>query len=191
MFIASPGRFVFGVVICLELILLICINFLFSYLSKKLDLSEFNNVFSLVGLVFFACLYKQIVSIFFPIIALSLSFVFFLPVVTSFVIGISTNAFIEDLQKSFSKSVKFSVFFSLYALFIYLIRDILGYGTITYFAKNGFGEIILLNDTFTWTTFFASIPGALFIVCVSILLFLIIQNKFKIIQRAGLIDVSR
>ena len=68
----------------------------------------------------------------------------------------------------------------------YLIRDILGFGSFTFPTLNGIFELILFNSkTLSWSVFFASMPGALFLVSVSILIFVCIQKRFNIIERIG------
>jgi len=101
--------------------------------------------------------------------------------------------FIVDLiYKNIDVSTKVSVidnlkvtgYFSVLALIFYAVRDIFGYGTFTLPSSNGLYEKVFLDkDTISWGTFFASIPGALVLVCIAILVFIYVQNKFKIIKR--------
>lgn len=184
--VAAPGRFAFGLIICAELFFILILGFLFSFIMKKMHLEEMNPIITVVGLCFSTVLFKQIVMALFPLIALQLSFVFYLPAVSSYVIGIVYNHLEKNARTSILENLGVYGLFALLALVFYLIRDIFGYGTFTLPASSGLIEYTVFNvDSFSWSILLASIPGALTIVSVFILLFIFVQNKFKIIERAG------
>lgn len=179
--IASPGRFAFGLIICAELFFLAICGLVVSALLEKLNLNQFKSILTIITLIFSTILYKQIIMWLFPLIALQLSFVFYLPAISSYMIGMIYK---NDSKIKISENIKIISFFSIFALVFYLIRDILGFGSFTFPTLNGIFEIILFNSkTLSWSVFFASMPGALFLVTVSILVFVCIQNKFNIIER--------
>lgn len=181
--IASPGRFAFGLIICAELFFLAICGLIVSALLEKLNLNQFKSILTIITLIFSTILYKQIIMWLFPLIALQLSFVFYLPAISSYMIGMIYK---NDSKIKISENIKIISFFSIFALVFYLIRDILGFGSFTFPTLNGIFEIILFNSkTLSWSVFFASMPGALFLVTVSILVFVCIQNKFNIIERIG------
>lgn len=183
--IAAPGRFAFGLILCFELFFLIFTGFLFSFILKRLELNEMNSVFTVISLIFSTILYKQIIMCFFPLIALQLSFVFYLPAVTSYIIGIVYKNVNSSTKISLIENVKVTGLFSILALIFYLIRDIIGYGTFTFPSSKGLFEYQILNsEKFVWGTLFASIPGSLVLVSVTILIFIFVQKKFNIIERA-------
>lgn len=181
--IASPGRFAFGLIICAELFFLAICGLIVYALLEKLNLNQFKSILTIITLIFSTILYKQIIMWLFPLIALQLSFVFYLPAISSYMIGMIYK---NDSKIKISENIKIISFFSIFALVFYLIRDILGFGSFTFPTLNGIFEIILFNSkTLSWSVFFASMPGALFLVTVSILVFVCIQNKFNIIERIG------
>lgn len=181
--IASPGRFAFGLIICAELFFLAICGLIVSALLEKLNLNQFKSILTIITLIFSTILYKQIIMWLFPLIALQLSFVFYLPAISSYMIGMIYK---NDSKIKFSENIKIISFFSIFALVFYLIRDILGFGTFTFPTLNGIFELILFNSkTLSWSVFFASMPGALFLVSVSILIFVCIQKRFNIIERIG------
>lgn len=184
--IAAPGRFAFGIIICVELFFMLFVSFIFSFFTKKLHVEDLNSIFTVLGLVFSTVLYKQIVMCLFPLVALQMSFVFYLPAVSSYVIGVVYNNIEQSTKVSLLENTKIVATFSIFALFFYAIRDIFGYGTFTLPAASGLIEkVIFKTDSFSWATILASIPGALVLVSISILVFIFVQNKFKIIKRAG------
>lgn len=181
--IASPGRFAFGLIICAELFFLAICGLIISALLEKLNLNQFKSILTIITLIFSTILYKQIIMWLFPLIALQLSFVFYLPAISSYMIGMIYK---NDSKIKFSENIKIISFFSIFALVFYLIRDILGFGSFTFPTLNGIFELILFNSkTLSWSVFFASMPGALFLVSVSILIFVCIQKRFNIIERIG------
>lgn len=181
--IASPGRFAFGLIICAELFFLAICGLIVSALLEKLNLNQFKSILTIITLIFSTILYKQIIMWLFPLIALQLSFVFYLPAISSYMIGMIYK---NDSKIKFSENIKIISFFSIFALVFYLIRDILGFGSFTFPTLNGIFELILFNSkTLSWSVFFASMPGALFLVSVSILIFVCIQKRFNIIERIG------
>lgn len=181
--IASPGRFAFGLIICAELFFLAICGLIVSALLEKLNLNQFKSILTIITLIFSTILYKQIIMWLFPLIALQLSFVFYLPAISSYMIGMIYK---NDSKIKFSENIKIISFFSIFALVFYLIRDILGFGSFTFPTLNGIFELILFNPkTLSWSVFFASMPGALFLVSVSILIFVCIQKRFNIIERIG------
>lgn len=181
--IASPGRFAFGLIICAELFFLAICGLIVSALLEKLNLNQFKSILTIITLIFSTILYKQIIMWLFPLIALQLSFVFYLPAISSYMIGMIYK---NDSKIKFSENIRIISFFSIFALVFYLIRDILGFGSFTFPTLNGIFELILFNSkTLSWSVFFASMPGALFLVSVSILIFVCIQKRFNIIERIG------
>lgn len=184
--VAAPGRFAFGIIICAELFFLFFLGLLFSHITKLFKGEELNSIFTVVGLVFATVLYKQIIMWLFPLMALQMSFVFYLPAVTSYMIRVVYGNINSNTKISLIDNAKIIGFFSIFALIFYLIRDIFGYGTFTLPSSNGLIEKTIFSpDSFSWTTYIASIPGALVLVSFSILFVIFVQNKFKIIERAG------
>lgn len=182
--IAAPGRFAFGIIIGCELLFLIFSSLFFSFISKRLKLNEFNSVISVTGIVFATICYKLIVSILFPLIALQMSFVFYLPAVSAYIIGIVFRNLNNSTKQNALENLKITVFFVLFTLVFYLIRDIAGYGTFTVPGESGLIEKIIFSpDSFSWCTFFASIPGALVLVSIAILVFIFVHNKLEIVER--------
>ncbi|MBR0154971.1 MAG: hypothetical protein IJM22_02745, partial [Treponema sp.] len=126
----------------------------------------------------------QIIMAMYPLIALQMSFVFYLPAVSSYMIGIIYKNIDVSTKVSVIDNLKVTGYFSVLALIFYAVRDIFGYGTFTLPSSNGLYEKVFFDkDTIRWETFFASIPGALVLVCIAILVFIYVQNKFKIIKR--------
>ena len=82
--IVAPGRFVCGIVIAIELICLMLFGLLLKSLLKKMNLEKIEQVLILSFVIFFTVFFKQILVQIMPVIALQLSFVIFLPSISTF-----------------------------------------------------------------------------------------------------------
>ena len=176
--IPTPGRFVFGLVLVFEILLLEIFGILSNSLATKLKFNEIRSYFVMLILISLTILYRQILAIAYPEIVLSLGFILFFPPVSAY---LHYNMFTDldkplgqRLQLHISKILKFSVVF----LFFFLFRDIAGFGTVTFFGSNHrlLEKVILNPDKIGIFMFFASIPGALILIGMLIYLFIFFKN---------------
>lgn len=178
--VCAPGRLAFGIVLVLELNFLLLLLILFKSLVRILSLENISTMLVLVMLMCCTVLFKQLLSLFSPIMALQLNFVLYLVPFSVFVLE---NIFTEsnkmlslELKERFTQSL----FFSLGMIFFFLLRDILGFGTITLPVKNGLFEKVLFQvDNFSIFSFFASIPGAIVLVTLIFLGFASVMHKIS------------
>ncbi|MCF0125951.1 MAG: hypothetical protein HUK25_04565 [Treponema sp.] len=184
--IPAPGRFVYGIVFVLELFLLMLSGTCITYLVRKFHLEEFSTVATLFVLTYVTILYKQIFIVTQTEIALTLGFEFFLPTVSSFIIGYIFNktdkGLLPRLQYNLLAVAKFSVF----TLIFFLFRDIFGYGTITFFGKNHmiFEKVLINPEKIQFLSFFATIPGALIMIAFVLFVEVTFFNRFDILKKA-------
>lgn len=180
--IPVPGRFVFGVTLAFELILLETVGILISLLVKKLKFEEIRTYFVMTVLIATTLLFRQLLAITYSEIALTLGFIIFFPTVSVLIIYSLFNSpekiNSEKVKEDFLKTIRFSFLL----LIFFLIRDIACFGTFSFFGPNHMiYEKILLNPEKTGIfLFFASIPGALILVGVLIYLFIFTKNKIMI-----------
>ena len=185
--IPIPGRFVFGITIVIEHLLLTLVGTLINSLVNKLKLKELKTVIILLTMISATIFFRQILVVTYTEIALSLGLLIFLPPVSLFIIQI----IFSDLEKPLIRRLKTNsiqtAIFSLNTLIFFLFRDIAGYGTFTFFGKNHriFEKVILNPDKVGIFTFFASISGALVLTGLVIYLFMFIRNKARIISGRG------
>ena len=182
-----PGRFAYGLIIVFLLYLMSVCGILFKKFAVKFFNAELSNVIVTIMLVSLCILVRQLVIVFSPLIAFVLGIAFFMPAFTSFILG--------NLYSSSSLSVLFELknvfvkcsFFCVFALVFFFIRDVFGYGTISFPSPNGIFEIQIFsaeNKIFLFS-FLASIPGAV------VLLLLFNALFFKIISSFEIIETSR
>ena len=184
MLVPSPGRFVYGVTLVLELNLLMLVSTLAISLIKKLKLEALNTVTLLTFIISSTILFRQIMIVLWPEIMLTLGYLIYLMPISVFLIGYVFN----EMEKPLYERLKFNMFhimtFSLYAMLFFLLRDIVGYGTFTFFGKNHqiFEKVLINENKIGVFSIFASIPGALILSSVLLFIHIYIRNKFAIIR---------
>ena len=177
--VPAPGRFVFGLVLVIELLLIEVFGALANSLATKLKFSDIRTYFVMFIMISVTILYRQILAIIYPEIVLSLGFILYFPTASAYLLY---NLFCDldktlgqRLKSNLSKTLKFSVA----GLVFFLFRDIAGYGTFTFFGKGHriYEKVILNPDKIGLFTFFASIPGALILMGSLIYLFILFRNR--------------
>ncbi|MDE7292450.1 MAG: hypothetical protein K2N58_10455 [Treponemataceae bacterium] len=180
--VCAPGRLAYGIILIVEMNLLAVSASAFHSFMKRFDLGDLQDILTLAVIVSATILYRQIVILFSPVIALNLGFVMYMPAVSVFLLGnVFGNEPLPPLD-FLMQSLKFSAF----ALAFFLLRDILGYGTISFPAPWGIKEAYLFNSYSTsFLAFFASIPGSLLLTIFCMAGLLCVQYKMNIIEKSG------
>lgn len=178
-----PGRFAYGFVLILLLNILLFAGLFVKRLVRILDIEEFQSVIIATALISICILYKQFIILLSPIMALTLGFAIFIPAVSSFLLGYVGDPVRIPLKEECYDCMKKAGRFSVYGLFFFIIRDVLGYGTITFPKHNGIFQIRFFNVGAGYIgSFFASIPGALVLTAVFVIFLNHVKNKFEIVQ---------
>lgn len=188
--IPAPGRFVYGLTLLIEVMFILLFGSLMNNLIKKLKLESLEKFFTLLFVISGTIFFRQLMILFQPEVVLNLGFMIYIVPVSLYTIG---YVFAYPDYKLSSK-MKFiflhSITYTVFALFIFLIRDILGYGTFTFFGPNHqILEIIIFPaDKVRLMSFLASIPGC-FIFC-SCMLFIHVtfRYKYNIYRNAELLE---
>lgn len=178
--IPTPGRFVFGFTICMELFLLTITGTLFNSLTSFLKIKETKTMLLLMFLISFTIIYRQIFVIFQTEVALVMSILFYLPPLSLFMIHIlSKNDELSLLQRLKSNGTHI-VLFCLIGLLFFLLRDLFVFGTFTFYGENHliYEKIIFPFQTTGFFAFIGSIPGVLMIFALILVLLKFIKRKF-------------
>lgn len=182
-----PGRFAYGLLMVLLFNIQIITGVLFCHLISLLKLDDLKNVLVSIQLIAITMLFKQLVIFICPIAALTLGFLMYLPALSSVIIDFSyknnTLSLAEDLREKGGRNVIFSVI----AIAIFLLRDMIGFGTLTFPAWNKIIAIHLFSvehETYA-SSFIATIPGAFIIIALILAAYLFVEKQFSKIERAG------
>jgi len=184
MLVPSPGRFVFGVTLVIEMNLLMLVAVLTVSLVKKINLKEINTITVLIMIISVTILFRQIMIILQPEVMLTLGYLIYLMPVSVFLMGYVFN----NMEAPLAERLKFSMFhimtFSVFALLFFLLRDIAGYGTFTFYGANHqiYEKVLISPEKIGIFSIFASIPGALILSSVLLFIHIFVRNKFAIIR---------
>ena len=182
---AAPGRLAYGLPLIIELNLLASGAAAFNSLAKKLELDALQEILSLAFIVFLAALFKQALILFSPVLALVLGFAIYLPAASAFLLG----SVFSSPAPSLSEQAKGAARFSAFALFFFLLRDVLGYGAISLPSPNGIKEAVLFDiQSAPPLSFFATIPGAILILALCMALLLAAQSRFNALEKSEAAD---
>ena len=151
-----------------------------------MKLEEINSLIVLILIIGSTILYRQFMIIFQPEIMLTLGFIIYLMPVSFFVIGYVFSNNELPLKERIQVNMIHILTFSLYALIFFLLRDIFGYGTFTFFGKNHqiYEKVIISSQQLGFFSIFASIPGAMILSSILLFIHIYVRNKIAIIKRA-------
>ena len=184
--VVAPGRFVAGLLLAMELMFLLVFASLFRKFLKILKLGMLFIPSLLLFIVFATMFFRQILVIWMPELAMQLGFVIYLPAISPF-----STVFLFDekdlsIKDEIQAVIKPALIASCYTIVFSFIRDVLGYGTITFPGVSRMNEIVLFSSqNITSFTFLATIPGALVMSSLFLALYLAIERKVKILKEAG------
>lgn len=179
--VSASGRLAYGLVLIVEMNLLVLASASFAAFVRRFEFGNLRKVVMLSFVIFATVLFRQILILFSPVIALTLGFVIFLPPVSVFLFG---NVFAERTPYP-SDALRQSLVFSAFALVFFFLRDLLGFGTISFPMPNGIGEARFFDSRSTaFCSLFASVPGALLLVVLCMAALLTVQRKMNIIEKS-------
>lgn len=182
--IPAPGRFVYGFTLMTEVFLLSIIGGLSVLLIEKIKFDQLKSTLFILILVAFSILFRQILIIINSQVALTLGLVVFFPPVSLFILNILFTLKTEKFLVQFRHRIVKMFIFTLGGMMIFLIRDILGYGTFTFFGKNHFiyEKVLFDSNKIGVFSLLASIPGVLVILGIIYFLFIQFSKKFEILK---------
>lgn len=182
--IPAPGRFVYGFTLMTEVFLLSIIGGLSVLLIEKIKFDQLKSTLFILILVAFSILFRQILIIINSQVALTLGFVVFFPPVSLFILKILFTLKTEKFLVQFRHRIVKMLIFTLGGMMIFLIRDILGYGTFTFFGKNHFiyEKVLFDSNKIGVFSLLASIPGVLVILGIIYFLFIQFSKKIEILK---------
>lgn len=182
--IPAPGRFIYGFTLMTEVFLLSIIGELSVLLIEKIKFDQLKSTLFILILIAFSILFRQILIIINSQVALTLGLVVFFPPVSLFILNILFTLKTERFLVQFRHRIVKMLIFTLGGMMIFLIRDILGYGTFTFFGKNHFiyEKVLFDSNKIGVFSLLASIPGVLVILGIIYFLFIQFSKKFEILK---------
>lgn len=183
--IPFPGRFAYGLILVVELFALVLAATLLRDAIRRLEFVWIGNVLFMSLIVSLAMLFRQILAAFLPLAALTLGFALYVPTVSAFVAGCFPSDETEGIRSILKRNMNAASLFSGFALAFFLLRDIVGFGTITYIGLRGIAEKVLFDsERIAVASFFATIPGSLIALSFILVVALCIASKSAHTEKA-------
>lgn len=184
MLIPAPGRFVYGFVLVLELLFLMLIGTLSVSFAKKMKLDQLKTIITLVSVVSASIFFRQLLILIQPEVVMVLGIVIYLVPISYFFIGYVFANQDQPLAARLKLNMIHMTTFAIYALAFFLVRDLVGYGTFTFFGSGMriVEKVIIPADRIGIASFIASIPGATVLSAVILFSHIIVRNKYSIIK---------
>lgn len=163
--LSFPGRIAYGIFALLHFNVSVVLLTLMFYAINLLNVKFLRLGICSLELVALTILYKQLLVIFCPVAVLTIGFSFYLPAVSAVVITIFNLKIKNSIKESCLDKLKKSLSISAFCFIIFILRDILGFGTITLPNWQSLLVIKIPEIPFlagnSFMSFFATIPGCM------------------------------
>ncbi len=169
----SPGRLAYGLVLILEYNFILFFSIFLVKLISILNLAELKNICFCFSVIFLAVLFKLFTRLYSPMISFNLGILFYMPAISVILLeNIYETTEKLSVAKALQTVMPKNLYFSLYALIFFILRDFFAYGSISLPCPFGVYNLFTIgNFKYSFVgVFFASIPGALCLAAVSYLL---------------------
>ena len=182
--VPAPGRFVYGAALVIELNLIMLIGTVMNSFIKKIKLEEISTLIILIMIISTTILYRQIMILICPEVMLTLGFLIYLMPISVFCFGYVFSTLDQPLAQRLKFNMTHVLTFSGYELLYFLLRDLAGYGTFTFFGKAHqiYEKVLISPDNLGFFSLMASIPGALILSSVLLFIHIFIRNQFEIMS---------
>ncbi|MCR5290046.1 MAG: hypothetical protein K6E51_08665 [Treponema sp.] len=185
MVVPVPGRFAFGVVLVISFNFIILFGTLFLHALYKLHQESLKTIILVPFLIGISVFVQQLLCLFFPYVIFALGILVFVPALSVFIISLFYLQPCTTIKSELTHNCVLTAFFSAVVLFYMLVRDILGYGTISFPVPAGIKEFMLFDASMVpFTAFFASVPGILTTTVLCFVIATYCKNKLMIVSRA-------
>lgn len=174
-----PGRLAFGLIVVIS-------TFLISYalvgtkvLFQKISFGSAEPFFMMYFTIFYTIFFKQILCVYSPLLSLTLDFTFYIiPFYVLFFFPVLDEKKF-DVKEDFVANLKKLALCMVFVFVLYLIRDVVGFGTITIPLPSKIFEITIFSCTaLKQTFFFTSTAFALLELALALCIFSYIYKKY-------------
>jgi hypothetical protein len=162
-----PGRTACGIALLLLFNIIVCAGTLCYRAIVFLKLELLCQILMIFFVLFVTIFYKQLVTLFSPVLALTLGISFYITALCAYEITGFAGSVPETirtkagLREVLAENMKRSLIFSATAFVLFVIRELMGYGALSLPSPSGMMELVFpFSGVFTTSIFWASIPGA-------------------------------
>ena len=161
-----PGRIAYGIFALLHFTVSVVLLTLMLHAINKMDIKPLRVGICSLELIALTIFFKQLLVMFCPVAALTIGFSFYLPAVSSVAVVMMNFKKSNSIKQNCLENIKKSAVISAFCLVIFILMDVIGFGTITLPKWQSplvirLPEIPFLKPGNSLTSFFATIPGCL------------------------------
>lgn len=184
MFVPSPPRFAYGIVLLLIANIVILLTIPAKATIEKLNIEKYKMTLLLLIGLSLTLFCHQILTLFSPIMALSVGFVVYLipgsSLLTSFILAEKT----KSISIAYTESLKTIKNLTLLGLLFFLLREFFAFGTISLPGRDGIIILDLpLHFLSAYSFFWSTIPGALVLLAAFLIVISAVYRRKEIMQR--------
>ena len=182
--VPCAGRISVAIILYLGIIFVSVFGTLLDFVFKKFASNYSKSIWQLVVLVLLSAIYQQIVMLYSPLMEIYTGFSIYLIAISAFILN-SINSESQDSLVSSLKSNSIRVLlFCVFTLVLFVIRDYVGYGTLTVPFCTSLVELELPRPAMMSTTFFwGSIPFTIILLALMLALVNFIIRIWTISKR--------
>jgi hypothetical protein len=185
-----PGRLACGIIILLLFNLIVCTGTLFCRAVFLLKLEKLYQILMVFFLFFVALLFQQILILFSAVLALMLGIALFVTVLCAYEINNFADFPAEAAQTKegilqlLTANMKRSLIVTVSVFGFFLVREIIGYGAISFPSSSGMFELVLpFSHLFASSILWTTIPGAVILAAITLSLAIFVYRK--ILKNSG------
>jgi hypothetical protein len=169
-----PGRIVFGIFVLIHFILTVMLTTLLSHAIRQLKMESLRLGIIALEITGFTVLYQQFLNAVCPLAAFTLGFAIYLPSISAVILTILSAQSFTSVKENLASKILESLHVSAFCIVMFILRDILGFGTVTLPVWKDIYVIKLpvFLKSVSFCSFFATVPGALIITVLSLFVYL-------------------
>ncbi|QTQ11805.1 hypothetical protein HRI96_06070 [Treponema parvum] len=160
--IPAPGRLAYGIIFIITFNFAFLFYILLNFLLKKLDIHSYSHVIMPLALVSFVTCERFVLMMLVPVIALQLALLPYIQAFSVYMLYVLHRPEGLSIKADLKSNLRVAGYFSAVTFCFSLIRDILGFGTLSLPSSLGVlsFQLIPAASVLPFMNFFASIPGA-------------------------------
>ena len=125
------GRLYYGIPVIILINFLMLTTTLFDYGLCILKIDSLKKTYLMMFLVGMVLFFRQILIFYSPMVALGLGFMLYIPIAEVLLLGDFFTEHKEKLANTLKQNMRTSLIFSLYVFMFFLLREVIGYGTVS------------------------------------------------------------
>lgn len=181
-----PGRLAYAVIMLVIFNAQMAVVTLLFHAVHRLRLAGMRNSLLALAAISLSIFQKQLLVIFCPVAALTLGYCVFIPTLVSVIMDFFFLDYEHGARSHLVSKMRGSAFLTVPSLLFFLLRDVAGYGTVTF---PGWRHILVFRFPYNPEStgacvFLATIPGSLCLIAGVLVLYIFCAKKLLILTNS-------